>query len=457
MTETEPTDGRRHLPAVSAALEQPRLRELSRLYGRQAVTLCVRDTLVGMRQGARAGDLDGGPREILDRLVETVAATLEGRLGTEMRRVLNATGIFLHTNLGRAPMPRSVSEVLPRWLDAYCDLEVERGTGRRGDRNRRAARLLETLTGAEAALVTNNNAAALVLALATHAKGREVLVSRGELVEIGGSFRIPDILAASGATLVEVGSTNRTRIEDYRRAVSEGTAMLLRVHPSNYRISGFTESVGVEELVELAAETGVPLMVDEGSGLLRPHDAPQLRDHESLSELLEKGCDLVCGSGDKVLGGPQAGLLLGRAAAVGACHGHPLYRAMRPDRACFAALEAVLRLHLAGRALPIDRLWAEPEAHRRRLDTVLDRVGGRIVEAEAFIGGGAAPEAPIDGLAVALPGAQELLARLRAGEPPIIGYIREDEVVVDLRTVDPEDDAALIVGLERALAGVPSR
>jgi L-seryl-tRNA(Ser) seleniumtransferase len=392
-------------------------------------------------------------REPLEEIVEVVGERLEHTVGSHSGRMLNATGVFLHTNLGRAPLPATVAAAMPGLLDAYTDLELERESGRRGDRNRRAERLLQALTGAPAALVTNNNAAALVLALATLAKGREVVVSRGELVEIGGSFRIAEILATSGARLVEVGSTNRTRRADFERAIGEHTALLLKVNPSNYRITGYTESVEAEELVAIGRAAGVPVMVDEGSGLLRPHPAAALSDHASLSELMALGADLACGSGDKLLGGPQAGLLLGDRELIEACQRNPLYRALRPDRACLAALEAVLRMHLAGEALPIDRLWERGPELRRRLEVLAARCGGQIVPAEGFIGGGAAPEAPVAGEALAIAGNQRLLERLRTGETPVVAYVREGQVMFDLRTVDPDDDEALAEALAGALAG----
>jgi L-seryl-tRNA(Ser) seleniumtransferase len=410
----------------------------------------VRAALAALRRrldgggSAATGMSEGELEEALARLPGDVAEALACRLGSAMRRVLNATGILLHTNLGRAPLPADVAGELPHLLDAYCDVEMDLESGRRGDRNRRARELLCALTGAEAAVVVNNNAAALVLVLAAFAHGREVVVSRGELVEIGGSFRIPDILAGAGARLVEVGTTNRTRLEDYEAALGDATGLLLKVFPSNYRISGFTASVAVEELVGLSRRSGVPLLVDEGSGLLRPHPAPQLRGHTSLSELVAAGCGLACGSGDKLLGGPQAGILVGRAALVERCAGHPLYRALRPDRAVFAALEAVLRRHLAGDPLPLDRLWPGPATHRRRLEGVAGRLGAEIVSAEAYLGGGAAPESPIAGEAIALPGEAALLSALRRGNPPLVGYVREGGLVLDLRTVDPADDGALI-------------
>jgi L-seryl-tRNA(Ser) seleniumtransferase len=384
------------------------------LYGRDQVRVQARRLLAALRLRLAKSPLSLAELETeLVALPARLGAALEAELGPPLRRILNATGVFLHTNLGRAPLPRAVAEALPPLLDAYCDLEIDRHTGRRGQRNRRAEQLLKAATGAEAALVLNNNAAALLLVLSTLATGREVIVSRGELVEIGGSFRIPDILAASGARLVEVGTTNRTRIADYQAAVGSETALLLKVFPSNFRLTGFVASVTPVELAQLSRDSGVPLLVDEGSGLLRPHPAPQLALHPSLSELMTLGADLACGSGDKLLGGPQAGLLVGRAGLLARCRRQPLYRALRPDRFCFAALEGVLRLHLAAQPLPLDRLWPGTEEHRSRLLGVAQAIGAEIVPAEAFLGGGSAPEVPIPGEALAQPGDELVLARLR--------------------------------------------
>ncbi len=449
------SDERRRLPAVDRLLREPQLVKLSSLYGRDLVRIQVRRELDDLRERiGGASELAGEAlAKRLRTLPERVASALEDEVGAPLRRVLNATGIFLHTNLGRAPLPRQVAGRLPFYLDAYLDLELDLEEGRRGDRNRRAGRLLAALTGAEAGLVVNNNAGALVLILAVVAAGREVIVSRGELVEIGGSFRIPDILAAAGATLVEVGTTNRTRPADYERAIGERTAALLKVHPSNYRMVGFVESVEAPRLVELGRLRGLPVVVDEGSGMLRPHPAPQLAGHPSLTELAAAGCDLACGSGDKLLGGPQAGLIVGRHDSVERCRRHPLYRALRPDRAAFAALEAVLRRHLAGGELPLDRLWPDPAEHRKRLERAAARLGAEIVPADAYVGGGAAPEAPIAGEALAIAGGDALLRRLRRGEPPVVGYLREGRLLLDLRTVDPEDEEELLDAVRRALAG----
>ena len=450
-------DARRAIPSLDRLLSDPAVSRLIPLYGRDPVRVQARRVVDDLR--AR---LAAGPAPTVEEaeemeaavagLAARIAAEIEAFLGSPLARVLNATGVFLHTNLGRAPLPRAVAEALPALLDAYCDLEMDLESGRRGNRNRRVERLLTALTGAEAALVVNNNAAALVLALATLAKDREVVVSRGELVEIGGSFRVPEIMAAAGARLVEVGATNRTRLADYEKAAGPATALLLKVFPSNFRLTGFVAAVAPRELAELGERLGIPVLVDEGSGLLRPHPAPQLADHPSLSDLSAAGCDLICGSGDKLLGGPQAGLMVGRAALIERCRRHPLYRALRPDRTALAALEGVLRLHLAEVPLPMSRLWPDPQEHRARLESAAAALNADIVPAQAFLGGGSAPEAPIPGEALALPGSDRLLARLRQGRPPVVGYLNQGRLLLDLRTVAPEDDEALLAAVRHALA-----
>jgi L-seryl-tRNA(Ser) seleniumtransferase len=453
MDSSEFSDARRGLPSLDRLLSHPAVARLLLLYGREHATIVARRVVDELRERLAAEPpLTAEAAAAAERAVATlpaaIAAAVEAALGGPLRRVLNATGI-LHTNLGRAPLPAAVARSLPSLLDAYCDLELDLATGRRGQRNGRVERLLTALCGAEAALVVNNNAAALVIALAALARDREVVVSRGELVEIGGSFRIPEIMAAAGARLVEVGATNRTRLADYEAAVGPATALLLKVFPSNFRLSGFVAAVEPRQLAALGARAGVPVLVDEGSGLLRPRAEPQLAGHPSLAELVEQGVDLACGSGDKLLGGPQAGLLVGRAALLARCRRHPLYRALRPDRTALAALEGVLRLHLTGAALPLDRLWPGVEAHRARLERAAARLGAEIVAAEAFLGGGSAPEAPIPGEALALPGDDALLARLRLGDPPVVGYLRQGRLLLDLRTVAPEDDDALIAAVRR--------
>ncbi|MCY3590826.1 MAG: L-seryl-tRNA(Sec) selenium transferase [Acidobacteria bacterium] len=441
----------RRLPAVGHLLQESPLAELTGLYGREALRVQATRVLDAVRAEILAGIDDDELAERVRGIPERVRAALEAE-APPLRRVLNATGIFLHTNLGRAPLPREVLADLADRLDAYCDLEMSLETGRRSDRGRRVENLVRALTGAEAALVVNNNAAALALALSSLASGREVLLSRGELVEIGGSFRIPDILKASGARLIEVGTTNRTRLADYERAVRPGVSLVLKVYPSNYRIQGFVEEVDPATLADFAHRHGLPLLVDEGSGMLRPEAAPQLRRHQSFHDLIGAGCDLVCGSGDKLLGGPQAGLIAGREPIVARLRKSPLYRAFRPGRLVLTALDAVLRRHLAALPMPSAALWRDDEEHRRRVEMLAARLGGDAVRGSAYVGGGSAPEQEIEGWVVALAAPAGVAARLRQGEPPVVGYQRDGRLFLDLRTVSPEDDEALAGAVERALA-----
>jgi L-seryl-tRNA(Ser) seleniumtransferase len=458
MAAPPPDDPRRALPAVDRLLARPEFAALERVYGRERVRVQLRARLDRERElrsaGAAAAAGPPGP----DQLAEDVRGLLARELGAPVARVINASGIFLHTNLGRAPLPREVADRLPSLADAGCDLELDRASGRRGDRLGRISALVAAATGAEAALAVNNNAAALVLALATLARGREVVVSRGELVEIGGSFRVPEMLEAAGARLVEVGTTNRTHARDYERAIGPETALLLKVLPSNFRVRGFTAEVAVADLARLGRAASIPVLVDEGSGLLAPRLERELAGHPSFRELVGAGADLVAGSGDKLLGGPQAGLLAGRRELVDRCHRHPLYRALRPGRLVAAALDLVLRRQLAGAAMPLDRLWVDSGTHRARLARLAARLaaaglgGVEIVAADAFTGGGSAPDQPIAGEALALAERGDLARRLRLGEPAVVGYVRDGRLILDLRTVDPRDDDAL-AGAVVAAAG----
>jgi L-seryl-tRNA(Ser) seleniumtransferase len=359
--------------------------------------------------------------------------------------------VLLHTNLGRAPLPRVVVDDIVATGFGACDLELDLDTNRRSERLRRVASRLEHLTGAEAAVVANNAAAALVLAVAALAAGREVVVSRGQLVEIGGSFRIPEILAAAGGRLVEVGSTNRTRIGDYRRALSSDTAMILEVFRSNFGVSGFVEQVETRALAELAHQHGVPLIVDEGSGLLGPSPAAALKAKTSIRELIAAGADLVIGSGDKVLGGPQAGLMVGRAALIERCRKHPLYRALRPGKTTLVALEAVLSAHMAGRLEDPARALEPTPDLLVRVEGAAARLGAAIGEGRAELGGGAGAAAGIAGPVIELTGSQALARRLRLGSPAVLGYLRDDRLILDLRTVDPADDEVLVTAVLQAL------
>ena len=375
-------------------------------------------------------------------LTERVRAELAAVRAPSFRRVLNATGVIVHTILGRAPL---APEALARVQDAargYSNLELDLEDGARGSRQDHLAALLRRLTGAEAALVVNNNAAAVLLALAALGEGREVVVSRGELLEIGDGFRIPEVLARSGARLVEVGTTNRTRPADYERAVGPDTALLLRVHQSNFRVVGFTELPRLAELAAIARRHELPLVDDLGSGALG-----EIPGEPSARESLAAGADLVCFSGDKLLGGPQAGIVAGRADLVERLRRHPLQRAMRVDKLTLAALEGTLQLHLDEPArVPVLRmLGEEASVVRARAERLAEMTGGTVEETVARVGGGALPLAELPSFACAL--AEELAAPLRVGEPPVVGIVRDGKLLLDCRTLadDELDEVAAAV------------
>ena len=371
-----------------------------------------------------------------------------------LRRVLNATGVIVHTNLGRAPLPATALERALEVGGSYSNLEYDLEEGARGSRQHHVAAILRRLTGAEGALVVNNNAAAVLLALAALAEGCEVLVSRGELIEIGDGFRIPDVLARSGARLREVGTTNRTRAADYERAIGPETAVLLRVHQSNFRVVGFTEQPSVAELAAVAERHGLPLVDDLGSGALSPSNTVLLGDEPTAREALAEGADLVCFSGDKLLGGPQAGIVVGRAELVERLRRHPLQRALRADKLTLAALEGTLGLYLdpgrAEREVPVLRMLHEPaESVRARAERLAKATGGEVEETVARVGGGALPLAELPSFACAVE--EELAAGLRAGDPPVVGVIRDGRLLLDCRTLTDEeaDEAAAAVAAAR--------
>ena len=371
-------------------------------------------------------------------LVEAVLAELAGARAPALRRVLNATGVLVHTNLGRAPLAAAALARVVEVGGGYSNLEYDLTRGERGSRQDHLAALLRRLTGAEAALVVNNNAAAVLLALAALAEGREVIVSRGELIEIGDGFRIPDVLARSGARLVEVGTTNRTRSADYERAIGPDTAVLLRVHQSNFRIVGFAERPQLVELAEVARRHELPLVDDLGSGAL-----VIVGDEPTPADSLRAGADLVCFSGDKLLGGPQAGVVVGRADLVERLRRHPLQRALRADKLTLAALEGTLSLALDSRArdqIPVLRMLHESlETVRSRAARLAALVGGEVEETVARVGGGALPLAALPSAACAV---EESLAEpLRLGEPPVIAVVRDGRTLLDCRTLtDTEID-----------------
>jgi L-seryl-tRNA(Ser) seleniumtransferase len=404
----------------------------------------ARSTLAHAREAIRAGD---DPGDLAARALSELADASRPRL----RRVLNATGVIVHTNLGRAPLAPAAVERVAEVGGSYSNLELDLGSGSRGSRQDHTAALLRRLTGAEAALVVNNNAAAVLLALAALAEGREVVVSRGELIEIGDGFRIPDVLARSGARLVEVGTTNRTRAADYESAIGPETALLLRVHQSNFRLVGFTERTPTSALADVARRAGVPLVDDLGSGALGASNSLLLADEPSPREALSDGADLVCFSGDKLLGGPQAGIVVGRAELVERLRRHPLQRALRADKLTLAALEGTLALHLdpdrARRELPVLRMLDEPAAAvRARAERLAAAVGGEVEATVARVGGGALPLSELESFACAVE--EALAAPLREGEPPVVAIVRDGRTLLDCRTLrDAEADevAAAVV------------
>jgi L-seryl-tRNA(Ser) seleniumtransferase len=389
----------------------------------------------------RRSELLAGARDETD-LVERARA----RLRPSLRRVLNATGVVVHTNLGRAPLAQAARAAVARAAHGYSNLELDLASGARGARHAHVERLLRELTGAEAALAVNNCAAAVLLAAAALAGGgREIVVSRGQLIEIGGGFRIPEVVAQAGAKLVEVGTTNRTRVQDYAAALGEHTGAILRAHPSNFRTLGFVEEVAVEALCGLAA----PVIDDVGSGVLAD-DLELLAGEPPVRRSVRAGAALVCFSGDKLLGGPQAGLIVGTHEAVAACRRHPLARAVRIDKLSLAALEATLALYrdpeLARRELPVlAMLQADAAVLRARAERLAEATGGTVVDSTAKVGGGALPLLELPGPAVALApdpaGADALAAALRAGDPPLVGRIADGRVLLDPRTLTDEEAA----------------
>jgi len=420
-------------------------------FGRPVMKWAVQRVLNSARAQAERGR---EPPE--DDLLLARAAGVAARASFGLTRVINATGVVLHTGLGRAPLPDQAARAAASAGRTYGDLEVDRETGKRAARTTRAEGLLCALTGAEAAFVVNNNAAAVLLVLAGLARRKEVLVSRGELIEIGGEFRLPDIMAASGAKLVEVGTTNRTRLADYRAALSPRTGLILKVQPSNYRVVGFAHAASGSDLASLAHGHGIPFAHDLGSGLLdRFPGVPQ--DEPAVTEALAQGADAVCFSGDKLLGGPQAGIVVGRAEAVGRLRRNPLARAVRVDKMQVAALEAVLRLYaVKGRgALPVWRMLDAPATGiRERARALASRMDGAEPRpTETVVGGGSMPgyAIPSWALAVSADAPERLAARLRTGNPSVFCRVEDGNLLFDLRTVDPADDDRLARSIRYAL------
>jgi len=413
----------------------PSVDELARGVDDPLAVDAARSVIDRAREEIRAG---ADPGDLAARLQDELLALR----APSLRRVLNATGVIAHTNLGRVPLAESALARVVETARRYSNLELDLRSGTRGSRQDHPAALLRRLTGAEAALVVNNNAAALLLALAALAEGREVIVSRGELIEIGDGFRIPDVLARSGARLVEVGTTNRTRAADYARAVGPDTALLLRVHQSNFRVVGFTEQPRADELSAIAHRHGLPLVDDLGSGSLG-----EIPGEPTARDALAAGADLVCFSGDKLLGGPQAGIVVGRADLVEALRRHPLHRALRIDKLSLAALEGTLLAYLdAPEQIPmLGMLRENADAVRARAARLAELVDGSVEETVARVGGGALPLAELPSFACAVE--ESLASPLRLGEPPVVGIVRDARLLLDCRTLtdDEVDEVAAAV------------
>ena len=460
------------IPSIEKLRQRDAVRQLEDRFGRQAVVGALRAEAAAVRAGlAAAPATDPGGETVAQSIATGAARRLQAALSPSLKPVINATGVIVHTNLGRAPLARAAVERMAA-VAGYSNLEFDLASGARGSRAVHARTLLQRLTGAEDAAVVNNNAAAVLLALTALAAGREVIISRGELVEIGGGFRIPDVLRQSGAQLREVGTTNRTRPADYAAAVTGRSALILRVHPSNFRIEGFAERPPLAAVVDIGRRFDVPVVEDLGSGNLldRPASAGGGKgawDEPRVGASVAAGCAVCCFSGDKLLGGPQAGLIVGRSAELEAIRRHPLMRALRVDKLVYAALEATLLEYAtgrAGRSIPVAAMvGATTDALRARAGRIAEQcatVPGlalAVTEGESAVGGGTAPGLTIPSclLSVRLAGcgSAELEARLRQAAPPVIGRIEQDRLLLDLRTVQPGEDDLLAAVLAQSAAG----
>ena len=447
----------RALPSVDRLLADERLRPLGE-GERPVVTELARQAL----ETARTAVAAGRPAPTEDQLVESVLGLAEVVLRPSLRPVINATGVIIHTNLGRAPLSEDAIAAMVAVSGGYSNLEFDLEVGERGSRFEHLEPLLRQLTGADAAMAVNNNASALLLALSSLARDREVIVSRGQAVEIGGGFRIPDVMRQSGARLVEVGTTNRTYLRDYEAALTPDTVAVMRVHASNFRIVGFTETPAINDLARLAHEHGLLLLDDLGSGCILDTTQFGLAPEPTVQESMAAGVDLAMFSGDKLLGGPQAGVIIGRRELVERLHSHPLARAVRMDKASIAALTATLLHYLRGEALeklPVWRMIAAPLAEvQRRARRWARGIGepAKVVDGRSMIGGGSLPEESLPTKLVAIAGdggyVSDLARRLRQGDPPVIARIERDALLLDPRTVLPGQDASVVGAVKTALS-----
>jgi L-seryl-tRNA(Ser) seleniumtransferase len=482
VTPSETQQQLRQLPSVDELLRQSQLASIATTSAHSLLVECARETLWSIREQIRSGQTSPPLADIAAR----VYALFQQRQRPSLRPVINATGVIINTNLGRAPLSQESLQAIGSVALGYANLEYDLGQGERGSRHTHVRALLCELTGAEDALVANNNAAAVLVVLSALAVGREVIISRGQLVEIGGGFRVPDVLRQSGARLVEVGTTNRTRLPDYETAITTETALLLQVHPSNFLITGFTESVSLEALAELAHSRGLLAVADLGSGCLLDSARFGLAHEPTPQESIAAGADIVCFSGDKLLGGPQAGIILGKRELISRIARHPLMRAIRIDKLTLAGLETTLRhyqRHEAPERIPIWRMIAAtPETLDQRARQWMAQlrnwgIRAEVVEGQSTIGGGSLPDETLPTALLAINAnsakseesrnsaeGQEhprspldaLASRLRAGEPPVVARILRDRLLLDPRTVLPEQDQALLAALRSALANKPA-
>lgn len=452
----------RTIPAIHRLLELPSMLEAVERFGRPPVMEACRSAVDDLRQRIAQGAIaENDLPTACERLEHDILAELDRTTRPAYREVVNATGVLIHTNLGRSPLPTGGLSC----LESYLALEFDLASGGRGQRLAPLRQRIAEVCGAESAVMVNNNAAALLLILSTHAVGREVIVSRGQLIEIGGSFRLPDVMAASGCQLVEVGCTNRTHLADFERAIGEDTAAILVAHQSNFRIVGFTTEPTTPELAEAAHRHGLPFIVDQGSGCLHDLRRWNLPAEPTVGELLADGADLVCFSGDKLLGGPQAGIVVGRSEWIEPLGRHPLYRALRPDKTALTLMDQVLAAHFADRLEEIP-LYAMMSAPLDGLTRRARRIGGRLRKLDipargrrmrAALGGGTTPDETIPSYGLAIAGGQALQDLLRAGDPPVIGRLEDDEVVLDLRSVRPSQDPRLEQAVAKAYSGLSAR
>lgn len=454
----------RRLPSVDRVISEERIKQLQESYPHELLVELIRQHLHQVRSSIAAGNQCPS----IDEVVESIYAQVHTLESPSLRPVINATGVILHTNLGRAPLSRETTDAMNRIAKDYCNLEFDLDSGRRGSRHTHIEQLLCQLTGSEAALVVNNNAAAVLLALTALAKKKEVIVSRSQAVEIGGGFRIPDVMRQSGAKLVEVGTTNCTYIADYEQAITPRTAALLRVHSSNFRITGFTQVVAFEELVTLGNRRGVAVFDDLGSGCLLDTTKYGLDPEPTVQQSIASGAGLVFFSADKLMGGPQAGIILGRKEFIDRLKKHPLTRALRIDKITLAGLIATSIHYLKGEAvskIPVWRMISAPlgEMDRRARRWAQSLPGSaRVIEGETMIGGGSLPGGTLPTRLVAIGGdkrksqniAQTLSRRLRRQETPVVGRISDNVLLLDPRSVLPEEDEVMLEALRAATAGM---